>query len=82
MHIQPPRYIVWSTDTVNLRDPFQRRWLLRQTLMRGRAEDIGALMLADIKRELNQLDLPKEIESLWRRYLEYSDARRITSRSK
>jgi len=82
MNIHPPRYIVWSTDTVNLRDPFQRRWLLRQTLMRGRAEDIGALTLADIKRELNQLDLPKEIESLWRRYLEYSDARRITSRSK
>jgi hypothetical protein len=82
MHIQPPRYIVWSTDTVNLRDPFQRRCLLRQTLMRGRAEDIGALTRADIKRELNQLDLPKEIESLWRRYLEYSDARRITSPSK
>ena len=75
MSIQPPRHIVWSTDKVDLRDPFQRRWLLRQTLMHGRAEDVRALELADIKEELNQLDLPKEIESLWRRYLEVADAR-------
>src|SRR3989304_5855063 len=41
MNIHPPRYIVWSTDTIDLRDPFQKSWLLRQTLMHGRAEDIG-----------------------------------------
>ena len=56
-------------------DPFQKRWLLRQTLMRGRAEDVRALDVEEIRRELDQLDLPKEIESLWRRYLEYLDAR-------
>lgn len=55
-------------------DPFQKRWLLRQTLMYGRAEDIGALDIEEIRRELDQLDLPKEIESLWQRYLEYLDA--------
>jgi len=41
MTIHPPRYIVWSTDSVDLRDPFQKRWLLRQTLVYGLSEDIG-----------------------------------------
>ncbi|HKY52948.1 MAG TPA: hypothetical protein VJM08_01530 [Anaerolineales bacterium] len=75
MIVHPPRHLVWSTDTIDLSDPFQKRWLLRQTLMHGRAEDIRALDLEEISRELDQLDLPKEIESLWRRYLEYLDAR-------
>ncbi len=75
MIVHPPRHLVWSTDTINLSDPFQKRWLLRQTLIHGRAEDIRALQLADIKQELDQLDLPKEIESLWRRYLEYLNGR-------
>lgn len=43
--------------------------------MHGRAEDIRALELKDIRQELEQLDLPKEIESLWRRYLESLNAR-------
>lgn len=75
MIVHPPRHLVWSTDTIDLSDPFQRRWLLRQTLMRGRAEDVRALDMEEIRREMNQLDLPKEIESLWRRYWEYLDAR-------
>ena len=75
MVIHPPRHLVWSTDTLDLSDPFQKRWLLRQTLTRGRAEDIRALELDDIRLELDGLDLPEEIESLWRRYLEYLDAR-------
>jgi hypothetical protein len=74
MIVHPPRYLVWSTDAVDLSDPFQKRWLLRQTLMHGRAEDVRALKLMDIEQELDQLDLPMEIESLWRRYLEYSNA--------
>jgi hypothetical protein len=76
MFIRPPRHLVWSTDTVDLRDPFQKRWLLRQILTHGRAEDIRVLDLADIRRELDQLGLPKEIESLWRRYLEHSKCQR------
>ncbi len=75
MIVHPPRHLVWSTDTIDLSDPFQKRWLLRQTLMHGRAEDIRALELKDIRQELEQLDLPKEIESLWRRYLESLNAR-------
>ena len=57
-------------------DPFQKRWLLRQTLIHGRAEDIRRLSIEDIRAELEQLDLPKDIESLWRQYLEYLDARK------
>lgn len=75
MIVHPPRYIVWSTETVNLDDPFQKRWLLRQTLMHGRAEDIRKLSIEDIRVELDHLDLPKDIESLWRNYLEYLNAR-------
>jgi hypothetical protein len=69
----PPRHIVWSTDKLDLRDPFQKRWLLRQTLMHGTAEDIRVLDLGEIKNQLDDLDLPKDIESLWRRYLESID---------
>ena len=75
MIVHPPRHLVWSTDTVDLSDPFQKRWLFRQTLMHGRAEDVRALRLEEIRGELDLLDLPKEIQSLWRRYLEYLDAR-------
>ena len=76
MTVQPPRHLVWSTDKIDPRDPFQKRWLLRQTLMYGTARDIQALELEEIQKELDSLDLPKEIESLWRRYWEYSHARR------
>jgi hypothetical protein len=61
-----PRYIVWSTDHIDQSDPFQRRWLLRQILTRGRTEDIRALDWDEIERELDNLDLPKEIDLLWR----------------
>ncbi len=73
MIVHPPRHLVWSTDTIDLSDPFQKRWLLRQTLMYGRAEDISVLDIEEIRQGLDQLDLPKETESLWRRYLEYLD---------
>jgi hypothetical protein len=65
----PPRHLVWSTDKLDLRDPFQKRWLLRQTLLHGTAQDIRTLDLGEIKKQLDDLDLPKDIESLWRRYL-------------
>ena len=43
--------------------------------MHGRAEDVRMLRIEEIRQELDQLNLPKEIESLWHRYLEYLDAR-------
>jgi hypothetical protein len=72
--IYPPRHIAWSTDRVDLADPFQRRWYLRQLLLHGRAEDLRGLDLDDLARELDALQLPIEIYSLWKRRLERRDA--------
>jgi hypothetical protein len=36
----------------------------------GLAADIGALDFDEIERELDNLHLPPEIDSLWRTYLE------------
>jgi len=72
--INPPRHIVWSTDQVDLSDSFQRRWYLRQVLVYGRAEDIRLLDLKEIKVEIDGLNLPPEIFSLWKSFLEKIDA--------
>ena len=79
MSAQIPRYIVWSTDSVDTSDPFQRRWLLRQTLLYGRAQDISQLDFDEISRELDALDLPPHIDSLWRTYLKQRNERRDTA---
>ena len=71
-----PRYIVWSIDRLQLDDPFQRRWLLKQTLTHGRAEDIRKLSLNEIALELDNLNLSDEVYSLWKRYLEYRNVRK------
>jgi hypothetical protein len=42
--------------------------------MHGTSQDIRALNLEEIREELDHLDLPNEIASLWRRYLGHSDA--------
>ena len=66
-----PRYIVWTplgADQIDTSDPFQRRWLLRQVLTHGLAADIRALDFDEIERELDNLNLPPEIDSLWRMY--------------
>ncbi len=69
-YFRPARHIVWSTDRLDLSDPFQRRWYLRQVLMHGRAKDIGQLDLAEVERELQELHLPDELAHLWARFLE------------
>ncbi len=76
---QLPRHIVWSTDDLDLRDPFQKRWLLRQTLMHGTAQDVRALDFGEIKIHLADLDLPKDIDSLWRRYLESTNVEKTSN---
>ena len=70
MVVKPPRYIVWSTDQVDTADPFQRRWLLRQILMHGKAQDIRQLDVDEIERELESLNLPADIYRLWHDFLE------------
>ena len=34
--ISAPRYIVWSTDRLDLTDPFQRKWYIRQVIEHGK----------------------------------------------
>jgi hypothetical protein len=72
----PPRHIVWSTDRLDLADPFQRRWYIRQVIEHGRAEDVARLDLDEVERLLDELNLPPDLHSLWSRFLEYRDAAR------
>jgi hypothetical protein len=68
--IHPSRNIVWSTDHLDLSDPFQRRWYLRQVLTHGRAKDIHELNLEEVADELDGLGLPEQVYSLWKTFLE------------
>jgi len=72
--LRPPNYIVWSTDRVDLSDPFQRRWYLQQVLTHGRAEDIQKLDLEEVAAALGSLNLPEDVRSLWQRFLEFRRA--------
>lgn len=74
--IRPPRHIVWSTDTVDLSDPFQRRWYIRQVLLYGRAEDIRTLNLNEVEAWLDDLGLPSHLHSLWKMFLEQRHIKR------
>ncbi len=67
---RPPRHIVWCTDRLDLEEPFQRRWYIRQVLLHGRAEDIRTLDLEQVAASLDDLDLPSHIYCLWREYLD------------
>ena len=72
--IIPPRHIVWSTDRLDLDDPFQHRWYLRQVIMHGRSDDIRDLNFEEIEQELDTLDLPSDLYQLWKKFLEARDA--------
>ena len=62
---RPPRHIVWSTDQLDLSDPFQRRWYMQQVLIHGQSDDIAHLDLAMLRQELDFLQLPTDIHALW-----------------
>ncbi len=68
--LHPPAYIVWSTDQIDLSDPFQRRWYIQQVLTHGRAEDIRTLDPEEIAALLDEIVLPEDVRSLWERFLE------------
>lgn len=67
---RPPTHIVWSTDQIDLSDPFQRRWYIQQVLTHGLTEDIRTLNLAEIAAVLDEITLPEDVRSLWQRFLE------------
>jgi hypothetical protein len=73
-----PRHIVWSfakAETLDLNEPENRKWWIKQVLMNGRMEDIRSLDLAEVERILPELYLPKPIKTLWSDYF----AKRRTS---
>jgi hypothetical protein len=74
--VHPPRHIVWSTDQVDLSDPFQRRWYIQQVLIRGRAEDITRLDIDEVESVIDELILPPDVRDLWQKFLEYRRAQR------
>ena len=74
--LHPPSYIVWSTDQINLADPFQRHWYIQQVLTHGRLEDIRALNLDEIAAIFEELSLPEDVRSLWQLFLETRRAER------
>jgi len=69
--ITPPRHIVWSTDAVDLADPFQRKWYMRQVLLYGRSEDLQTLDLDEVSSCLDDLRLPLDINDLWKKFFEH-----------
>ena len=68
--ISPPGHITWSTDLLDLADPFQRNWYMRQIIEHGKAQDVAGLDLDELARLLNKLNLPPYLHSLWARFLE------------
>jgi hypothetical protein len=68
--ISPPGHIIWSTDRLDLADPFQRKWCIRQVIAHGRADDIASLDLDGVARRLDELSLPPHLHGLWARFLE------------
>ena len=65
----PPRHVVWSTDSLDLSDPSQRKWYLAQVLQYGRAEDLRMLNLDEMAQWLEELPLPEDVRALWRAFL-------------
>lgn len=63
--MKPPRHLVWSKAEIDLDDPFQRQWYIRQVLSFGLAEDIRRLDWDEIKRLLPALHLPRDVRRLW-----------------
>jgi len=71
--MRPKRYIVWSTNKeVDLTDPWQRKWYIKQVLTHGRAEDIAELDWDEVRRLLLELNLPRRVRRLWEDYFEYT----------
>lgn len=66
----PKRYIVWSKSEIDLADPFQRQWYIKQVLTHGRSEDVAELDWDEIRILLNTLHLPPAVKALWEKYFD------------
>ena len=71
-----PIHIYWSAKgpvEVDLADPTQKRWWVRQVLTHGTMADVCSLDLRDIEEFLPDLHLPGPVRALWRDYFARRD---------
>lgn len=66
--LEQKSHIAWSKDRIDLDEPFQRKWYIKQALVYGRSEDIRELDREEIRRLLPELGLPDRIRNLWENY--------------
>ncbi len=66
--MEPKRYIVWSKKEIDLNDPWQKKWYIRQVLCYGRAEDIAQLNWEEVRSILKEIVLPLPVRRLWEDY--------------
>jgi len=67
--MKPKRYIVWSKKEIDLDDPWQRKWYIRQVLTQGKAENIAELDWEEVRVVLKDISLPPPVSKLWENYL-------------
>ncbi len=67
--MKPKRHIVWSKNEIDLGDPWQRKWYIRQVLTQGRAEDVAELDWEEVRAVLKDMTLPPPVRKLWERFL-------------
>ena len=63
-----PRHILWSKSALDVSDPYQRRYYIKQVLEYGRAEDIAKLDWAEVRSLLGELTLRPDVRALWLNY--------------
>lgn len=75
------KHIYWSTDRsieVDLDDPDQKKWWIKQVLSNGTMADVRELDLQDIAACIDQIHLPKPIRALWKYYFDTRDPGPVT----
>ena len=67
------KHIVWFADIeeLDLDNPRDKKWWLKQVLQKGRIEDIKELDFDEVERFLPELYLPRAIRKLWEDYFEW-----------
>ena len=66
-----PKHIYWSASKpveVDLTDPAQKKWWIKQVLTNGTMEDVCTLDPEDIRECLPHLQLPRPVRALWSDY--------------
>lgn len=67
------KHIAWFTniEELDLDKKENRKWWIKQVLLKGRMEDIKDLDFNEIEKLLPEFYLPKPIKKLWENYFEW-----------